>query len=380
MDILIVANAFPNAANPMLGIFEYDQAKALAKKGNQIIFFGVDLRSLRRWRKWGIVSGQENDIKHYTINIPIGAFPAKIINFVGKIALRILYKSVYKNKKKPDLIHAHFTGMGAISSVISHKYDIPLVVTEHSTEVMEDRLKWGYEGIIKEAYQSSDKLIAVSGSLASCIKERYGFQCNVIPNVLYGDIFLKVKQRPHNQFCFVFTGSTIKRKGIKILCQAFRDIYQTYKNVQLMVIGEGDLLNDCVTWCRENYLGEAVRFYGFLSRQEIAELYTVCDCFVLPSELETFGVVYAEALAAGLPVIGTKCGGPEDFVDDSNGILVEVGNKEELVAAMKYMYENRAAYDSNVIRRGVSERFSEEAIANQLMCVYQDVLHERNGR
>ena len=96
--------------------------------------------------------------------------------------------------------------------------------------------------------------------------------------------------------------------------------------------------------------------------------------------METFGVVYAEALAAGLPVIGTKCGGPEDFVDDSNGILVEVGNKTELVEAMKYMYENRSSYDSNVIRQGVSKRFSEETIAGQLMLVYQDVIRKRNCR
>lgn len=380
MDILIIANGFPNSANSMLGIFEYDQAKALAKMDNQITFFGVDLRSLRRWRRWGIVSGEENNIKHYTINIPVGAVPAKILNFVGKIALRILYKSVFGNKKNPDLIHAHFTEMGAISSAIACRYDIPLVVTEHSSEVMEEKLKLGYVDIIKESYRSADKLIAVSSSLAACIKERYGFSCDVIPNVLYGNIFFDVNQKPHHPFCFVFTGAVIKTKGIKLLCEAFLDVSEVCKDVHLMVIGEGELLDECVAWCRENHMEGAVKFYGFLSRQEIAELYTVCDCFVLPSEVETFGVVYAEALAAGLPVIGTKCGGPEDFVDDSSGILVEVGNKTELVEAMKYMYENRSSYDSNVIRQGVSKRFSEETIAGQLMLVYQDVIRKRNCR
>lgn len=377
MDILIIATGLPDPSNSILGIFEYDQAKALAKKSNNVTFFGIDLRSLRRWRKWGIVSGQENNVKHYIINIPVGAVPDKILNGVGKIALRILYKSVYKNKKKPDLIHAHFTRMGAISSVIAHKYDIPLVVTEHYSGIMQERLKRGYEGTIKESYQSADKLIAVSSSLADRIRERFGFQCDIIPNVLYGDVFLRVNQQPHNQFCFVFTGSVVEGKGIKILCEAFLDVYETCKNVHLMVIGKGDLLDDCIKWCRENHLEKAVTFYGFLSRQKIAELYSVCDCFVMPSKLETFGVVYAEALAAGLPVIGTKCGGPEDFVDGDNGILVEVGNKAELVAAMKYMYENRLSYDSNVIRQGVMEKFSEEAITGQLMRAYQDVIRKR---
>ena len=74
-----------------------------------------------------------------------------------------------------------------------------------------------------------------------------------------------------------------------------------------------------------------------------------CDAFVLASRAETFGVVYVEAMAAGLPVIATACGGPEDFVSEENGILIPADNEEKLTEALIEMYHMAHKYDKQAI-------------------------------
>ncbi len=76
-------------------------------------------------------------------------------------------------------------------------------------------------------------------------------------------------------------------------------------------------------------------FYDYLNQEEIKELLLSCDCFVLSSNFETFGVVVIEAMACGLPVISTKCFGPEDILNQSCGLLVEKNNLGQMVKALK---------------------------------------------
>ena len=124
---------------------------------------------------------------------------------------------------------------------------------------------------------------------------------------------------------------------------------------------------------RELGLENAVNYYGLKTRREIAEIYEKYDCFVMPSSKETFGVVYIEAMASGLPVIATKCGGPEDFINKENGILVDPDCVDQLATAMCHVYKNRKEYDSVRIRQYVNENFSGHAIAKRLIKEYKTV-------
>ena len=100
------------------------------------------------------------------------------------------------------------------------------------------------------------------------------------------------------------------------------------------------------------------------------------DAFVLASRRETFGVVYIEAMAAGLPVIATRCGGPEDFVTEENGILIPVDDAAALTDAMEHMMLHRREYDSASISADIRRKFAPETIAARLTDIYKTVLEK----
>ena len=101
------------------------------------------------------------------------------------------------------------------------------------------------------------------------------------------------------------------------------------------------------------------------------------DCFVLASKSETFGIVYIEAMAKGLPVIATRCGGPEEFVNKDNGLLVDVGDCEALTEAMVYMMNHKDLYNKEMIRQFCLENFSESAIADKIIEEYNKVIKNK---
>jgi glycosyltransferase involved in cell wall biosynthesis len=100
--------------------------------------------------------------------------------------------------------------------------------------------------------------------------------------------------------------------------------------------------------------------------------------FVLSSIYETFGVVVVEALAAGRPVIATRCGGPECIIGEEDGLLVLPGDVNALADAMIKMRANIRKYKPDGLRARCRARFGENAVIKQLKSVYSGVL--TNGR
>ena len=98
------------------------------------------------------------------------------------------------------------------------------------------------------------------------------------------------------------------------------------------------------------------------------------DAFVLSSEVETFGVVVAEALATGLPVVATRSGGPESIVRSGDGILVPVGDVTALAEAMSEIRRRRTEFSPQRLREACAARYSPNAIAARLIQIYRDAL------
>ena len=138
--------------------------------------------------------------------------------------------------------------------------------------------------------------------------------------------------------------------------------------------GEGQFLSDYKQLAIKLQINEYIKWLGGLDRNEAKQEYQQCDSFILPSHLETFGVVYAEAIACGKPVIGTYAGGPECIINKVNGLLVKVGDIEDLASKMEFMIENIKQYKSTNIRLDFESKFSKKIVIPELFNLYNRVL------
>ncbi len=374
MKVLIIARGYPSEKYRMNGIFEFDQAKALVKSGVDVIYAAVDVRSIRRWRKWGIEIKTIEGVKIYIFIIPFGRIPKPILRGISKIGLVYLYKRIIKEQGKPDVMHAHFLGVGYIASIIKKKYNIPFVLTEHWSDLMKPTLKKGVFKVAQTAYSLADKIIAVSKGLKGVIAEKFHKEAIYIPNIVDKSLFTYVHKTDENSFLFVSTGGLIYRKRMDLTIEAFIEAFRNNDKVSLTIFGEGSERQKLLEIIKANAMERRIKLMGLQSRKVISEYLKKSDCFVLASQAETFGVVYIEAMASGLPVIATKCGGPESFVNEENGIIVPVDNKEALIEAMKYMYVNATKYNKENISNKTKEMFSDSEVARQLVELYKEAI------
>lgn len=381
MHILILPSWYPTNKEDIRGCFFRDQALSLIKIGCQVGVVTNEFRSLKKWEtifslKHGFFFENDNEINTIRFKTMYW-FPRvpKLINimstFFGKKAIE-MYIEKYG---KPDIVHVHAClYMGELARYIKEKYDIQYVVTEHSSGYMRG-LYTNYQlNIAKKTLEESSNNIAVSNSMVNFFSREFGIEdnWNIIPNIVNPIFFEKTINNVKNEgsnFKFINVAFMNRNKKQINIIKAFHELKkQGINNIELDLIGDGSEKAELEKYVDENKLN-SINFLGTKDRFSIAELMSQSDCFILSSDFETFGVVVVEALAVGLPVISTRCGGPEDILNESNGLLVGKDNVMELAEAMKHIL--CINYDKYQIRSDCYNNYSEEAVTNKLISVYQ---------
>lgn len=373
MYILIVSGGHPSERYPTNGIFAFDQAKALKNQGHKVVFLSVDLRSIRRKRRFGKSWTNREGIDILDISIPLGRVPQSFLYQIGTGALNIIYPELIKKQGKPDIIHAHFTSAGYIAGTLKKHLKVPLVITEHSSSINTFNINSSLKQRAMKAYKNADQLISVSSALRNKILHHFNIESVVLHNIVNVKIFNYFEIKKKKSFTFLSVGNLIQLKAFDILIDAFHKA-NFDSNIDLKIIGKGPEYYNLQNQINNLGLNTQVKLLGFLSREEISKILQESNAFVLASRSETFGVAYIEAMAAGLPVIATKCGGPEDFVNESNGLLVPIDDTKSLADALKEMYNKIDQFDRKVISKECKMKFSPNTIATQLTGIYQSIL------
>lgn len=382
MFVLIVSNGYPTKEYKR-GIFALDQAKALKAVGHKVALIALDLRSLRRKRSLGSAILTVDGIDVFSVSIPLGKVPGGLSDRVAAAAIRSAYKKVVQDLGRPDVIHAHFYDMGIAAGALSQDEDLPLVITEHFSGLNKEGVSADICNRAAKSYSAADELIAVSCSFAKNLKNNTGFDFRVVPNVVdteaYSGVVRKSSEQEETTFNFISVGNLLPIKGFSDLLTAFKAASDAAeKPLTLTIVGNGPEREALEQQAGDLGIADKVCFKGQLDRREIAELYEDGDCFVLLSKGETFGVAYIEAMAAGLPVIATACGGPEEFVDDQCGIMAPLGDREAYAKALLEMSRTADQFDRDLIREKVISRFSPHKVAEVLTGIYEEAV-EKHG-
>ncbi len=371
MRILIAGRGYSGREKEALGIFEMDQLRALRAAGHDVRFAAVDTRSARHPRPMGFREFRYEGAHVYYESLP--GVPGSLQRRIQSLAAERLWRGIRRSGWTPEVVHAHF-GAGVLEP--ARRLGIPCVYTEHLSMANQETLTAGELSWLRHTYALPDRLLCVSEALSRRIRDNTGFEAAVVPNIVDTEVFASapVRRETRRPFRFVSAGNLIPVKDFGMLLEALAEVRSREPDVTLTILGRGPLEDELRARAKALGLEEQVDLPGFVSRETMAELYREADAFVLASQAETFGVVYIEAMAAGLPVIATDCGGPADFLREDNGILIPVGEEKALADAMERMIRNRESYDSATIARSARDRFSPAAVAGELETVYRQIV------
>jgi glycosyltransferase involved in cell wall biosynthesis len=292
-------------------------------------------------------------------------------------------KDYIKEHGKPDLVHAHsrFLLASLVALEIKKKYKIPYLITEHSSYYVRDLISNGHKKLVIETIENAELFSTVSYKLTewvnNCLDKNYP-KCR-LPNIIdeHFEEKLPAINKKNGSFTFLNVAALNKNKGHTALLQAFSKLAKKYPGVALRIAGSGEEMTALKEQAKALSLNDNLVFLGHLPVTRVRDEMLACDCFIVSSEFETFGVVVIEANACGKPVISTRCGGPEELINETNGLLVPVGDQEAMVNAMTQVYHNKDQYNAIQIRENCIQQYGQKAIAEKLISVYNTILTEQ---
>jgi glycosyltransferase involved in cell wall biosynthesis len=293
----------------------------------------------------------------------------------SRIAQRVIREYMARHGR-PDLIAAQsVTWAGQAARRAHRRWGIPYVITEVDTQFGMGTIRGWHATLSRQAFASAEGVVAISQNLQARLLEFGGAKLvELIPCTVDEAYWTPPPQpRTRTPFTFYAQAHLTPRKGFDILIRAFAARFAGDPDVRLVIGGEGAIRNDLEALAKARGVQSQVRFLGGIPRDAVREAMWAANCFVLPSHAENFGVVLIEALSTGLPVISTRCGGPEDIITDSVGLLLRPGDEPGLAEALSAIRE-RLLFDAASVRSFAIARYGYSAVGPQLRDFYCQVL------
>jgi teichuronic acid biosynthesis glycosyltransferase TuaC len=357
-QLLVTSNMFPSKDHPTFGIFVKNQVDLLKNSGLDVAVIANDNPK----------KGKANLIKKYAV------------------WFSRYFKYMAKNSKNISVVHAHYIFPTGLLALLSKKiWNIPYVVTAHGGDL--DQMPNKGKAVRKMTamiLNNADEVIVVGEAL----KENVLSLCPVPENRLHvismgvdNGIFRKMAPEQYGALVpagespvFLYIGNIIKAKGLLELADAFQTVQKNFPLASLYLIGsrkDQAFAEQLQQRIGQNRLS-SVHFLDPLPQAEIAKWMNAADVLVLPSHIEGFGLVALEAMAAGLPVVGSRVGGLEYLLSDNKGLLFEKGDSamlaKQLIAAAGSGAQT--LFDQEKIQATVQEN-SFGSILSKLLRIYE---------
>ena len=365
MQVLILAGYFPKPHNPAMGVWALEQAKALQRKGVEVVVIsptpwipkvaGITFKL----KEWASVPSEYSwdGVKTYyprSLYYPTGVIKKCYVQvpYIQYYPVQYTVRKLMLSKgMSPDLIYCHHPLIeGMVGLAIKEKYRIPLVVVEHCLVDVQSFLD--HTALAKKAYThvlcKADAVIAVSKLLASRMEQFFANNPKTISVIENGvDISkLPAQKMPKpsgykDRKVILSVGWLEERKGHRILIQAIKKVLPLIPTIKCIIIGRGSQEDQLRGLINELHLQEHVEIVGNMPHSELMSFMSWCDVFVLPSWNEAFGVVYVEAMGCKTPIIGTKGEGIAEVIEEGkHGLLVKPRDVDSLVQALLTLLRN----------------------------------------
>jgi len=300
---------------------------------------------------------------------------------------------LFRKKKEYDLVHFHGASLPLITNILPLKLYGKKVVAKvasanQGTEAGSLRHKYSLFGqMLIRTLKKVDCFVATSKEIKKGLLNDGYIQDRIIgiPNFVDQGVFhpsdKELRDQAHKDFGFsgetivTFTGRLVKGKGIGVLLAAWGKVVVDFKNVCLLILGEGPFESRLKEQCQGLGIEKNVKFLGLVNN--VRKYLAMSDIFVFPSFQEGFPNSVLEAMACGLPVIATRIGGIVDVIkDEENGLLVEPGNANQLADALKRLIcdaEYASALGRNALKT-IRKNYDINVIANEYIDLYTGLM------
>jgi glycosyltransferase involved in cell wall biosynthesis len=374
VKVLHITKWFPNKADEQLGIFIEKHIRATQPFTEAHVFhlLPADVDSA------SIDYSQNNGMPTTTLTYPSESsaiYKMCVFSFEIKKAL----KSITDKFGEPDLIHGHIYAQPAF---IARRYfkQTPLIMSDHWTGFVNGYYD-AFPAWKKAAFRKSSQWAFCTTVPSPFLKEamvKHGFQgqFQIMGNVI--ESVPKVEKADKSVTRLLSVADLHDHN--KNVSGSLRALASIEEKFQFDIIGDGVDAAKLKNLCRDLGLQGQVNFLGRKSNLEVLQHISEADFLLVNSRFETFSMITAEALASGVPVIATRCGGPEQFIDETNGILIDKDSPEQLKSALRLALSRKALFDSQAIRREFQNRFSAEAIGREFNELYQKAINQNGNQ
>ncbi|MFS0635609.1 N-acetyl-alpha-D-glucosaminyl L-malate synthase BshA [Mesobacillus foraminis] len=357
------------------GVVATELGKLLAEKGHEIHFITSSL-PFRLNKMYHNIYYHQVEVNQYSV-FQYSPYDIALASKIAEVAVR----------ENLDLLHVHYAIPHAVCAILAREMsgkDLKIVTTLHGTDIT----VLGYDPSLSDAIrfgiERSDAVTAVSNSLVGqtydLINPKKNIQC------VYNFIDDRVYRRSCSSKLRQEYGILPEEKVV-IHVSNFRavkrvtDVVKTFANIskslpaKLLLVGDGPEMKVVCDLVNQLGLRDKVLYLG--KQDNLEELYSISNLKLLLSEKESFGLVALEAMACGVPCIGTNVGGiPEVIEDGVTGFVCNLGDIEEFSAKAIRLLSDPDLYQqlSEHSVLAVKEKFAAQKIVEEYEAIYEQVL------
>ena len=380
--IFILSPSYPTPSDSVQSIFVQDQARALSRD----YFACVAVPEMLGWRSLDSSLLRSTAWDEYDGDIHI--FRERHFARLPFISLSItsaLFRSAESAFKRfrllfglPQLIAAHFTlPSGYVGALLSKRYNVPLIIHEHASKFSDFLLDANSRRCVRYAFQQASEIVSVSPFSASVLQEHFSKgPIKILGNIVDTNVFKPNHTRvTDGKTTFLSVGRLATQKGLVFLLQAMALLHkQGYASFFVHIIGDGPLRDSLPQLAADLHISHLCKFHGPLERPQIVPFLEKASAVIQASLHESFCITLAESLSFGVPVISTRSGGPEYFVNSSNGVLVDKADSVALSGAMSLFIDRKISFDPSTLRSNIVSRFGVDSVVRQISDIYEPII------
>ena len=375
MKILFLTPWYPDKKIPHHGVFVREQAAAVAQEHEVVLISSKVDYSRFKLFSWTLTESTFENVKEYRLLIN-RSLP--FLNQLVYFGVSIYVSNKIAKGLSPDLIHGNIGYPGGFWTYgVAKLQRVPYIMSEHYSRFTYNFRSLIHRSLTLFSLKRASRIVSVSTPSAKEIQQYVKRSVDVVSNMVNTNRFTIVaKKSDVLQMGFIGgMSSDTHQKGLDLLLGACKHLTIDYA---LHIGGSGKYLEYYKELAKTYEIEDKCKFYGLMDYDAIPAFMNRLDFFISSSRFESFGIVMVEAMASGLPVLATNSGGPSDFINQKNGLLIEPNNEDALKNGILEMIRIQDKFNRDEIRNFAVTNFSQDRFKHQIMHIYQEVIRKGN--